>query len=58
MLFERTPSVSCPFTGELFALFSLWQAKKLQADKIHATSEKYPKFLPRGIMPYADLGLR
>jgi hypothetical protein len=30
----RTTSVKCPFTGEVFELFSLWQAKKLQADKM------------------------
>ena len=30
-----TSSVKCQFTGELFALFSLWQAKKLQDDKMH-----------------------
>ena len=29
-------SVSCYFTGELFELFSLWPAKKLQAEKKHA----------------------
>ena len=27
---------SCSFAGELFALFSLWQAKKLQAKKLQA----------------------
>ena len=29
-------SVSCYFAGELFKLFSLWPAKKLQAEKNHA----------------------
>ena len=32
---NRKSSVKCQFTGELFALFSLWQAKKLQDDKMH-----------------------
>ena len=29
-------SVSCYFAGELFKLFSLWPAKRLQAEKNHA----------------------
>ena len=29
-----TASVICHLTGEVFSLLSLWQAKKLQADKL------------------------